>query len=131
VPAALAARVRELCVGLPEVTVRTDESRSPARSAATSYDIRRRSFCLLVATRDATGTSVPMLVLRVHPDDRVALVSVGDPYRASRGARDRIRVLLTNNTDWDEVRALVTESYRLVAPKKLSVLIDGTDMGRH
>ncbi len=35
-----------------------------------------------------------------------------------------MRVLLTEDTDWDEIRELVTESYRILAPKKLSALLD-------
>jgi hypothetical protein len=54
----------------PEVSVRVDYSTTSARSTAHSFEIRRRSFCLLVALGG-------------------------------------------------EIRELVTESYRLLAPKKL------------
>jgi hypothetical protein len=113
-----------LCLALPEVTVRVDESRIEARSTAHSFDIRRRSFCVLVATKDPTGKPVPLLVLRADPDDREALLSIGQPYFAPRAGRDRVGVLLTDDTDWEEIRALVTESYRAVAPKKLIALLD-------
>jgi len=33
-------------------------------------------------------------------------------------------VRLTSGTDWEEVRELVTESYRVLAPKKLCALLD-------
>ena len=79
-------RVRAVCLALPEVTVRVDESRSSRRSTAHSFDIRRRSFCLLIAIRGPrTGGSVPLLVLRVE---------------------------------------LVTDSYRIIAPRKLTALLD-------
>ena len=58
------------------------------------------------------------------PADREALLSVGHPFYSSRGGQDRMRVLLTEDTDWDEIRELVTESYRILAPKKLSTLLD-------
>ena len=35
-----------------------------------------------------------------------------------------IGVLLTDDTDWEEIRELVTESYRILAPKKLTALLD-------
>ncbi len=131
VPEDIFKRVSALCLALPEVTVRLDESRTRARSTAHSFDIRRRSFCLLVATEGATGESVPLLVLRVHPDDREALRSIGHPYFASRAGRDRIRVMLTDDTDWEEIRELVTESYRILAPKKLIARLDqGRGRGR-
>jgi hypothetical protein len=81
-----------------------------ARSTAHSFDIRRRSFCLLVATEDSTGKPVPLLVLRADPDEREALLSIGHPFFASRAGRDRIGVLLTDDIDWEEIRELATES---------------------
>jgi hypothetical protein len=33
-------------------------------------------------------------------------------------------VLLTDETDWEEIRELVTESYRVLAPKKLIALLE-------
>lgn len=64
VPEDIVGRVRALCLALPEVTVRVDASLTTARSTAHSFDIRRRSFCLLVAREGSTGQPVPMLVLR-------------------------------------------------------------------
>jgi hypothetical protein len=124
VPEDIVERIRTLCLALPEVTVRVDGSLTRARSAALSFDIRRRSFCLLVAWEDSTGKAVPLLVLRADPDEREALLSIGHPFFASRAGRDRIVVVLTGDTDWEEIRELVTESYRILAPKKLTALLD-------
>ena len=79
---------------------------------------------MLVASEGPTGQPVPRLVLRVDPDEREALVSMGYPFFALRAGRDRIGVLLTDDTDWEEIRELVTESYRILAPKKLTALLD-------
>jgi hypothetical protein len=124
VPEEIVERVGRLCLALPEVTVRVDHSSTRARSTAQSFDIRRRSFCLLVAREGRGGRSVPLLVLRADPDEREALLSIGRPFFAPRGGRDRIGVWLTEDTDWEEIRELVTESYRILAPKKLSLLLD-------
>jgi hypothetical protein len=124
VPEDIVERIRVLCLALPEVTVRVDYSLTRARSTALSFDIRRRSFCLLVAVAGRTGKPVPLLVLRVDRDERQALLSVGHPFFAPRAGRDRIGVLLTDDTDWGEIRELVTESYRILAPKKLTALLD-------
>jgi predicted DNA-binding protein (MmcQ/YjbR family) len=124
VPQDIVERVRALCQALPEVTVRVDHSLTRARSAAQSFDIRGRSFCLLVAVEDPTGKPKPLLVLRADPDDREALLSIGKPFFRPRAGRDRIGVLLAGDTDWEEIRELVTESYRLLAPKKLTALLD-------
>lgn len=124
IPQDIFERVSALCLALPEVTVRVDQPRVKWRSAAYSFDVRRRSFCLLIASEGATGAPASRLVLRVHPDDRDVLVSIGPPYCASRAGRDRVGVLLTDDTDWGEIRDLVTESYRMLAPKKLTALLD-------
>ncbi|HEX3330021.1 MAG TPA: MmcQ/YjbR family DNA-binding protein [Gaiellales bacterium] len=124
VPEDIVERVRTLCLALPEVTVRIDDSQTTARSTARSFDIRRRSFCLLVAWEDSTAKPVPLLVLRANPEKREALLSIGHPFFASRAGRDRIVVVLTDDTDWVEVRELVTESYRILAPKKLTAMLD-------
>ena len=124
IPEDIVERVRALCMALPEVTVRVDYSLTRARSTAHSFDIRRRSFCLLVAREGPAGQPVPLLVLRAGPGEREVLLSIGHPFFAPRAGRDRIGVLLTDDTDWEEIRELVTESYRLLAPKKLTALLD-------
>jgi YjbR len=124
VPRDIVERIRALCLALPEVTVRVDYSRTSSRSTAQSFDIRRRSFCLLVAVEDPAGKLVPLLVLRAGPEDRQALLSTGHPFFPPRGDGNRIGVLLTDDTDWDEIRELVTDSYRVLAPKKLTALLD-------
>jgi hypothetical protein len=124
VPEDIVERVRTLCLALPEVTLRVDYSRTRARSTARSFDIRRTSFCLLVTGEDPTGRRVSLLVLRADPDERAALLSNGYPFFASRAGRDRIVVLLTDDTDWEEIRELVTESYGKLAPKKLTAGLD-------
>jgi hypothetical protein len=124
VPADIVERIRALCLALPEVTVRVDVSLSRARSTAHSFDIRRRSFCLLIAREHSAGQTVPLLVLRADRAERAALLSAGHPFYASRAGGDRIVVVLGDATDWEEIRELVTESYRTIAPKKLTALLD-------
>jgi len=124
-PADMVEKVSSLCMALPEATVRVDDSMVSTRSTAHSFDIRRRSFCLLVAMESPTGRSIPLLVLRADPDDREALLSIGHPFFPPRRASgDRLGVWLADDTDWEVIRELVTESYRVIAPKKLCMLLD-------
>lgn len=58
IPKGIFEWVSALCLTLPEVTVRVDASRIQARSTAHSFDIRRRSFCLLIALEGADGTAI-------------------------------------------------------------------------
>ena len=124
IPAPTLRRVSRICLGLPEVSVRVDPSLHPARSTAHSFDVRRRSFCLLVAWLGRAGDPVPLLLLRADPQERRALLSGGGPYFAGRGGPDRIGVRLSEGSDWEEIRELVTESYLRVAPGKLRALLD-------
>jgi hypothetical protein len=124
IPQDIYERVRTMCLALPEVTVRVDESRLPTRSTANSFEVRRRSFCLLVAKQGSTAEAVPLVVLRSDPYEREALLSLGRPYFTPRAGPGRIGVLLSKDTDWEELRELVTESYRVLAPKKLIQLLD-------
>jgi YjbR len=124
VPEDVVERIRALCLALPEVTVRVDQPRIAARSTAWSYEIRRRSFCLLVARADPAGHAVSVLLLRADSDERKALLAGGHPFFPSRAGRDRLGVVLDDETDWTEIRELVTDSYRILAPKKLSALLD-------
>ena len=71
-------------VALPEVTVRVRQSLTRTRSTAYSFDIRQRSFCLLVAVEDPTGKPVSLLRLRAGPDEREVLLSIGHPFFAAR-----------------------------------------------
>jgi hypothetical protein len=124
VPGGVVERIRALCLALPEVTVRVDQPRIAARSTAWSYEIRRRSFCLLVARADPAGEAVTLLVLRADADERRALLAGGHPFFPSRAGRDRVGVVLDGDTDWTEIRELVTDSYRILAPKKLGAQLD-------
>jgi hypothetical protein len=117
-------RVRALCLALPEVTVRVDESLVSQRSTAYSFEIRRRSFCLLIAVAGASGKPAPLLLLRADSDERVALLSAGHPFFAPRVGHGRVGVMLTHDADWQEIRELVTDSYRTLAPKKLTAPLD-------
>ena len=49
----------------------------------------------------------------------------GSPFffPAYVGPQGWVGVELTGDVDWDEIRELVVESYRLVAPKKLAVQV--------
>jgi predicted DNA-binding protein (MmcQ/YjbR family) len=92
--------------------------------------VRRKIFAQVATVVDPRGQAVTMVVLRPDPEEREALIAIGHPY-FSRGAWDerlgRIGVLIEATTDWDEIAELVTDSYRLTAPKKLVAQLDAQD----
>jgi hypothetical protein len=67
---------------------------------------------------------VPILVFFAEPGEREALLAIGHPFFVPRAGGQRIGVVLTDDTDWEEIRELVTESYRIRAPKKFAALLD-------
>jgi hypothetical protein len=117
VPEDIVERIRTLCLALPEVTVRIGGSLTRARSTA-------QSSCLPAAREDPAGKPVPLLVSRAGPDERETPLSVGHPFFAPLAGRDRIAVVLTGDTDREKIREPVTESHPILAPKKLTALLD-------
>jgi hypothetical protein len=53
-----------------------------------------------------------------------ALRRVGHPFFRAGYGHNVIGMVLDDRTDWDEVAELMTESYCLMAPKKLVALVD-------
>lgn len=91
------------------------------------YFLVRRKIFAQIATVIDQGKPVTMVAFRPDPGERDALLATGHPY-FSRGPWDdrlgRIAVLIDAATAWDEVAELVTDSYRLTAPKKLIAQLD-------
>jgi hypothetical protein len=115
-----ADRVEAICLALPEATMRSE-------AWGRLFNIRRDTFCFLTARETPEHTQLPLIVLRTDPEEREVLLAIGPPYFDSRGGFGRIEVLLDDDTDWEEIRELVTESYRTLAPKKLVALLDAGD----
>ena len=115
-PEPVLARVRKACLALPEA------HEEPAW-AGSFFKVRRRTFAHVFAVEDAHDET-PMLVCRADAEEREVLLRIGHPFFAPRGGIDRLGMVLGDDTDWDEVAELVTESYRLLAPKKLAALVE-------
>ena len=113
-------RIRMRCFALPEVTLRSD-------TWAHAFEIRRKPFAWLFATDDGTGQSVVSLVVDADPDERRALLAAGNPYFPSASNERRLGIVLHDDTRWDEITELITDSYRLLAPKKLVALLEESD----
>ena len=89
--------------------------------------VRRRIFAQVATVTGTRSQSATIVALKPNPDEREALIAIGHPY-FSRGPWDnrlgRIAVRIETSTDWDEIAELVTDSYRLTAPKKLVAHLD-------
>jgi predicted DNA-binding protein (MmcQ/YjbR family) len=122
----IVATLRKLCLQLPQAY----EERA---WTGTRWRVRKQTFAHVLEIRErwppayakaakADGPIVimtfrsPMVELDVHSFAQA-------PFFRPGWWSDIAGMVLDGNTDWDEVRALVTDSYRVMAPKKLSALV--------
>ena len=110
-------RLRKIDARLPETTLKVDPW-------GYNFQIRRRTYAFLIAPAAPDGVARPLLIVRAEEFERHALLSGGHPYFPVRAGHDRLGIVLTDETDWEEIGELVTESYRRLAPKKLVALLD-------
>jgi len=115
----LLARVREICLSLPEVSERLSHG-SPA------WFIRDKKT-LAMFVDDHHGDGIVGIWCPAFPgvqEEMVALESdrfYRPPYVGPSGW---LGVRLDRDVDWDEVKAIVTDAYRKVAPKTLVKQLD-------
>ncbi len=73
---------------------------------------------------DEEGEVAAMLSFRSPEEERFALLAAGHPFFHLDWGRNAVGMVLGDDVDWDEVTEIVTESYCLLAPKKLVALVD-------
>lgn len=117
--AAAADHLRAICSALPEVTERV------SHGAVTFFVRGKRTLCYL--TDDHHGDGRLALVCAAPPGVQEEVVR-SDPDRFFRppyvGHRGWIGLRLDLDPDWAEVRGVVEESYRCVAPVTLVRRLD-------
>jgi hypothetical protein len=113
-PAAIGARLRAICLALPE-------AREEATKRGPSYGVGEKIFALERPWNDSVG-----LWCKVPEGTREIIIG-SDPARffvpPYFGAKGWIGVGLDEAADWREVEAFVRRSYRLIAPKRLANLV--------
>lgn len=108
-------RIREICLGLPEAAEEPFGGHS-----APSYRVRGKLF---VMTSEDGGS----LTFKAGPGVQEALVG-SDPERffvpRYVGGKGWLGARLDVSQDWAELADLIEDSYRLVAPKRLTAQLD-------
>jgi hypothetical protein len=127
VPLEVLARIRLVCLALPQAY---EES----AWVGTRWRIRGRTFAhvLLIDSgwppvyARAAGSDGPITVMTFRSSDGEleALRRAGLPFFKPRWRADIVGMVLDAGTDWEEVAELITESYRILAPKRLVELVD-------
>ncbi|WP_040836473.1 MmcQ/YjbR family DNA-binding protein [Nocardia brevicatena] len=114
-------RLRAICLELPEASERLNHG-SPA------FAVRSKSFTVFLAD-DHHGPG--QAIWCPAPDGVQAEVVDAEPERffvpPYVGHGGWIGVRLDIDPDWDEIREIVRDAYRKVAPKKLSAPLDSPD----
>ncbi len=112
------ARVTKICLALPEATHEISGDHA-------IYRIRKKPFAYFMDNHHGDG--IVCVAAKVAPGDNTALVAA-QPERfcmpAYVGPRGWVSLRLdAGPIDWDEVRELVSDSYRRIAPKKLAATV--------
>jgi predicted DNA-binding protein (MmcQ/YjbR family) len=108
------ARVREICLALPEAT-----EKSFGGHTAPAFRVRDKLFVMV--SEDQTS-----MTFKAGPGVQEALVG-DDPARfyvpPYVGARGWVGIRLDADHDWAELTELLQDSYRLIAPKRLAAQV--------
>lgn len=126
VPHAVLAELRAVCLELPDAY-------EEQAWAGTRWRVRKRTFAHVLtiesgwppayARAAADGGPVTVLTFRASLPEIDALCAMGHPFFKPDWGPNVLGMVLTGETDWDEVGELLTESFRIMAPKKLADLV--------
>jgi len=111
VPAEILAELRPICLGLPDAY-------EEQAWAGTRWRIRKRTFAH-VLTVDSPRGPVTVITFRSSGPELDALFATGHPFFRAGWGTNVVGMVLGEETDWGEVGELLTESYCVLAPKKL------------
>jgi hypothetical protein len=135
VPPGIVARLRAVCLGLPE-------AREEHAWVGTRWRIRTRTFAHVVAIdrgwppayARAAGAQGRLVVMtfRASGPDLDALAHTGPPFFRPPWGPDVVGMVLGSgpapdrdtDVDWAEVAELLTESYCILAPQKLAAQVE-------
>ena len=118
VPNDVEVRLRECCLALPDAY----EERA---WKGTRWMVRKKTFAHVLGVEVDAGPLV-VLSFRSAGYELEVLRNAGHPFFVL-GWGDAIGMELDADTDWDEVRELLTESFCVLAPRKLIALVDRPD----
>ena len=119
--AAPLVRLREVCFSLPEVTEKQAWGEP-------TFRVRDKIFAMFATDHHHDGN---IAVWCKAPMGMQEILIDADPKRFFRppyvGPKGWIGIRLDGKLDWSEVRALLTESWRMTAPKKLAATLPRED----
>ncbi|MCL2613834.1 MAG: MmcQ/YjbR family DNA-binding protein [Nocardioidaceae bacterium] len=117
VPDTWVVRLRDLLEALPEC--RTEDAWT---------GVRWRVGSATVAHVFGGEDQLFRIVFRAEPGEVLAFEHLGSPYFKVEWGTNVVGLLLDDATDWDELAELLTDSYCLQAPERLTVRVDRPDV---
>jgi hypothetical protein len=129
----------EVLERLRRVALRLPEAYEEEAWVGTRWRVRTRTFAHVLvvdagwppAYARAAGSDGPITVLtfRSSGAELDQLRHAGSPFFAPPWRADEVGVGLHEPVDWDEIEQLVTESYCVLAPRKLREEVDRPTLG--
>lgn len=127
VPSWILDGLRPICAGLPQAY-------EELAWVGVRWRVRKRTFAhvrpvpadqLPVSGRAAESNGVANLIqFRAAGEEFHVLTSMGFPFSRAGWGTDVVNMVFTPTVDWSEVRELITESYRVLAPVSLVRLLE-------
>ena len=119
-PPSAIARLRKLCLALPE-------AHEQEAWGAPTFRVRNKMFAMFASAKTHHGAGRPAVWIKASADNQALMVRTAPdrffvpPYVGPSGWTG---VWLNGSPDWAELRELLTDGYRRVAPKKLLASLD-------
>lgn len=118
VPEPILKKLRKIALALPDAY---EEQAWTGRR----WMVRKKNFAHVFAFDEDAGVKV-IMAFRSEEPELGFLKNAGHPYFNLGWGRNVIGIVLDKATDWAEVAELITDSYCVLAPKKLSVQVRGS-----
>jgi hypothetical protein len=116
VPDDVTIRLRAMCLGLPDAY----EERA---WVGTRWMVRKRTFAHVLGVEVDGADPIVVLTFRSEGEEFEVLRRAGYPFSVLGWGRNAMGMVL-DDPDWEELRELVTESFCVMAPRKLTSLIE-------
>jgi hypothetical protein len=127
VPPEVLAQLRPICLGLPDAY-------EEEAWTGTRWRVRKRTFAHVLTVEGEASSAharaaqidgpTTLVTFRSASPELEMLRAAGHPYFYAGWGRDVVGMILEPATDWAEVAELLTESYCVLAPKKLVAMVD-------